>query len=67
MSNTITLTPVNGEPRVYDIHLAERLGFERPADIRKLIKRNEAKLNKFNHIATVILGMAQNGKFPNST
>ena len=52
-SNPLTLTAINGEPRVYDLHLAECLGFERPADIRKLIKRNEEKLNKFNHIATV--------------
>ena len=40
-SSTFPLTVISGEPRVYDIHLAERLGFERPRDIRKLIKRNE--------------------------
>jgi len=33
--------------------LAERLGFSRPMDIRKIIHRNREKLNKFNHIATV--------------
>lgn len=52
-SNALTLTPINGEPRVHDFHLAEKLGFDRPGDIRKLIKRNEEKLKKFNHIATV--------------
>lgn len=39
--SSITLTPINGEPRVHDLLLAEKLGFDRPSDIRKLIKRNE--------------------------
>jgi len=52
-SNTLTLTPINGEPRVHDLHLAERLGFDRPRDIRKIIKRNEAKLLNFGGCATV--------------
>lgn len=52
-SSTFPLTTLNGEPRVYDLHLAERLGFERPAKIRDLIKRNLEKLNTFNHIPTV--------------
>lgn len=51
--STFPLTVISGEPRVYDLELAERLGFDRPADIRKLIKRNEEKLLKFSHIATV--------------
>lgn len=53
MSSTITLTPVNGEPRVHDLALAERLGFERPAKIRDMIKRNQAKLLKFGILPTV--------------
>lgn len=52
-SNPLVLTPINGEPRVQDLHLAERLGFERPRDIRKIIKRNEAKLLTFGGCATV--------------
>lgn len=32
------------EPRILDLRVAERLGFARPNDIRKLIKRNEAEL-----------------------
>lgn len=52
-SNTLPLTVLNGEPRVYDLHLAERLGFDRPRDIRKIIKRNEAKLLTFGGCATV--------------
>ena len=52
-SSAITLTPINGEPRVHDLHLAERLGFDRPVKIRELIKRNEEKLKKFNILPTV--------------
>lgn len=51
--NALTLTPVDGEPRIFDLTLAERLGFERPRDIRKLITRNQAKLQRFGHCATV--------------
>lgn len=47
MSNALTLVDVNGEPRIRDIELGERLGFERPRKIRDLIKANEAKLLKF--------------------
>jgi hypothetical protein len=45
--NALTLTPVDGEPRVFDLTLAERLGFEQPRDIRKLVKRNLTKLQRF--------------------
>lgn len=44
-----TLTAFTGqgdeEPRVRDLDLAERLGFERPEDIRKLISRHERAKN----------------------
>lgn len=53
MSSAITLTPVNGEPRVNDLALAEKLGFERPVKIRDMIKRNQAKLLKFGILPTV--------------
>lgn len=52
-SNALILTPINGEPRVHDLHLAEQLGFDRPTKIREIIKRNEEKLKKFNHLPTV--------------
>ncbi len=52
-SNSLVLTPIEGEPRIHDLQLAERLGFDQPRDIRKLIKRNEAKLLKFGVCATV--------------
>ena len=51
--NALTLTPVDGEPRVFDLTLAERLGFEQPRDIRKLVKRNLTKLQRFGICATV--------------
>jgi hypothetical protein len=42
-------------PRIRDVDLAERLGYERPRDIRKLIRRlrAEEKLNDFDLRATV--------------
>lgn len=53
VSQALALTPVSGEFRVHDLALAEKLGFERPRDIRKLIRRNEYKLLKFGGCATV--------------
>lgn len=43
----IGLHPFDHEARVRDVDLAEKLGFERPLDIRELIKRNEAELKSF--------------------
>lgn len=40
----IGLTMIDDEPRCRDIDLAERLGFERPRDIRKIIERNLAEI-----------------------
>jgi hypothetical protein len=33
---------IDGEPRVLDLTVAERLGFARPRAIRQLIQRNRA-------------------------
>lgn len=52
-SNALVLTPIEGEPRIHDLQLAERLGFERPLNIRNIIKRNEVKLLKFGVLSTV--------------
>lgn len=49
----VGLTEVEGAPRCRDIELAERLGFDRPRDIRKLIQRNMAELSAFGTCATV--------------
>ena len=53
MSTVLSLTPINGEPRVHDLHLATHLGFADPYMIRKLIKRNESKLLSFGIVSTV--------------
>lgn len=47
------LEVVAGEPRVADIVLGERLGFDRPRDIRKIIARNQGELHRFGFCATV--------------
>jgi len=52
-SNALTLTTLNGEPRIHDLLLAENLGFAEPRAIRKLIKRNEEKLLSFGTRDTV--------------
>ncbi len=44
---TITPSLIEGEPRVRDIDLGERLGFERPRVIRELIERNKAEVESF--------------------
>jgi len=43
----------DGELRILDIDLATRLGFDRPRDIRKLIKRYLADLRQMGRCATV--------------
>lgn len=43
----------DGELRVLDLDLAERLGFERPRDVRKLIERNLEELERYGRCATV--------------
>lgn len=53
LGNPLVLTPVNGEPRIHDLALADRLGFDRPRKIRDIIKRNHDKLLKFGGCPTV--------------
>jgi len=43
----LTIQLVEGEPRVHDLILAERLGFERPRVIRELIERNKPELERY--------------------
>ncbi|MDF1778776.1 MAG: DNA-binding domain-containing protein [Rhizobiaceae bacterium] len=45
------LTVVSAEPRVRDLDLAERLGFERPRKIRELIRRNMNELLRYGGIS----------------
>lgn len=49
----VVLQHLGGEPRVRDLDLAERLGFDRPRDIRKLIERNMAEIEAMGICATV--------------
>ena len=49
----IPLRLIGGEPRVFDLILADSLGFPYPARIRPLIRRNLTKLQRFGIIATV--------------
>jgi len=49
--------PGDDEPRILDVVLAERLGFSKPADIRKLVKRLEEQgklpgVLRHRHVAT---------------
>ncbi len=47
-------TTLNHEPRIKDIRLAERLGFDRPRDIRKLIERSRAELEGYAPICATV-------------
>jgi hypothetical protein len=42
---------IDGEPRILDLTLAERLGFTRPRTIRQLIERNRSELERYGVIA----------------
>lgn len=52
-NDPIPVTVLDGTPRVLDVVVAERLGFDRPRDIRKLIERNLAEIEAFGVCATV--------------
>lgn len=52
----------DGEPRARDIDIGERLGFERPRDIRKLIKHNMVELERFGVCATASQTLPQGGR-----
>jgi len=40
----------DGEPRARDIDLGEKLGLERPRDLRKLVERNRAEVERFGPV-----------------
>jgi len=44
-------TEINHEPRILDLTLAERLGYDRAAKIRELIARNRAELETYASLA----------------
>lgn len=45
-------TTINHEPRLHDIRVAKRLGFERSRAIRQIIERNHAELETYGSLAT---------------
>ncbi len=49
----IVSVAIEGEPRILDTDLAQRLGFANPIDIRKLVRRHEAALAAMGTVATV--------------
>ena len=44
------LDAIDGEPRILDMTLAERLGFTRPRTIRQLIERNWTELERYGTV-----------------
>ena len=47
----LVLHDVDGEPRIRDVDLGERLGMARPDKIRQLIERNRAELETYGPLA----------------
>ena len=45
------LEAIDGEPRIFDLTLAEHLGFTRPRTIRQLIERSRVELESYGLIA----------------
>jgi len=52
----VDLRVIDGEaePRIHDLRLAERLGFERPRAIRQLIERNLADLETYGRLPRAV-------------
>lgn len=44
------ITPFDDEPRILDVTLAERLGFERDRNIRNIIERNQTELADYGNL-----------------
>lgn len=63
----LTLTDIsvfNGEPTILDLRLAELLGFNRPRDIRDLIKRNIEELKQYGEVCGTIPQTSPQGGRP---
>lgn len=61
-SNVLTVVVVEGEPRIRDLDLAQRLGFAKPAKIRELIARHRASLEALGVLPTVGTTHETNGR-----
>lgn len=58
------LRPFEDAPRIKDLRLAEALGFEQPRDIRKLIKRNIARLEQHGQVCAMMARTSSKGGRP---
>lgn len=54
----------DGEARISDVEMSERLGYPRIADFRHLIRNHKQTLNKFNHLAFNQRALPQGGGRP---
>jgi hypothetical protein len=65
--NTITLqdlTVMNGEPRVLDLRIAEALEYGKPHDIRKLIGRRLAEMERYGEVFATVAKTTPSGGRP---
>jgi hypothetical protein len=58
----IPLREHENEPRVFDLDLAERLGFERARDVRQLLVRHRPQLERFGICVTVPQNTGERGR-----
>lgn len=57
-------TTINHEPRILDLRIAERLGFDRHRNIRKLIERNRDELDSFGEVCSTVEQTSEIGGRP---
>jgi hypothetical protein len=60
----LTVKLVEGEPRIHDLMLAERLEFSNPVAIRQFIKRNEADLLRYSSLSHCVINSGSQGGRP---
>lgn len=66
--NGFKLTLIEGheEPRIHDLELAEKLGFERPRTIRQLIERHMERLRRAGEVEIIKMSPPQGGTKTNN-
>ncbi|MBB4267805.1 hypothetical protein [Roseospira visakhapatnamensis] len=58
------LSVMENEPRIHDLRLAERLGFRRERDVRKLIERNRTELSDHGEVCATVAQTSEAGGRP---